>query len=137
LILRNSRISIFLEDKSEELQGIALESMLRSGATRALAAAMKASGKEVSDLYANEIAEGLTRLAAAGNIAIRSEELAEEGAEDFLAGVSEMAAAEALDEVAKDVAAEGIADVAVGSAELGDADAMHAAAEIAKKEDED
>jgi hypothetical protein len=129
-------MSLFLEDKSFELQDIATDSMLRFGATRALAAAMGATGAEIADLGVNEMAEGLTRLAVAGDIAFRSEELAEAGAADFVAGVSEVAAAEALDEVARDVAAEGVAEIAVGSAELAESDMLHAAGEVAR-EDED
>jgi hypothetical protein len=131
------RLTVFLREQGAELERIAEEAMLRSGATRALAAAMSATGANVADLGANEMAEGLTRLAAAEDIAIQSEELAGAGAADLITGAREVAAAEAMDEVAKDVAAEGMAEVAVGSAELGAADVLHAEAEAAKEEEEE
>ena len=131
------RITVFLREQGAELQSIASEAMLRSGATRALAAAMSATGANVAELGANEMAEGLTRLAAAEEIAIRSEVLAGAGAADLITGAREVAVAEAMDEVAKDVAVEGVAEVAMGSAELGAADVLHAEAEAAKEEEED
>lgn len=67
------RLTVFLREQGAELEGIAEEAMLRSGATRALAAAMSATGANVADLGANEMAEGLTRLAAAEDVAIQSE----------------------------------------------------------------
>jgi hypothetical protein len=128
-------LSLFLENQSAELQDLAIDSMLRAGATRALASAMSATGANVADLGANEVAEGLTRLAVAGDIAVRSEELAEAGAADFVAGVGEVAAAEALDEVAKDVAAEGVAEIATGAEAIGASEVLHTAADAAKEED--
>ena len=135
-ILGLPRISFFLEDKAFELQEVATETMLRSGATRALAAAISATGSEIAELGVEEMAEGLTRLAVAGDFAIRSDELAEAGAADFLAGVTEVAASEAMDEVARDVAVEGAAEVAAGAVELAESEMLHAVAEVAHEEDE-
>jgi hypothetical protein len=129
------RLTVFLREQSAEIQQIAETGMLRSGAIRTLAAAMHATGVNVAELGANEMAEGFTRLVAAGDVAVRSEELAEAGAADLIAGVSEVAIAEAMDDVAKDVAAEGVVEVAVGSAELGAADVLHAAADVAREDD--
>jgi len=128
-------LSLFLEEQGEELQAIAIDSMLRAGATRTLASAMHATGATVADLGVNEVAEGLTRLAVASDIAVESEELAETGAADFVAGVSEVAASEVMDDVAKDVAAEGVADIATGAAEIDASDVLHTTADAAREED--
>ena len=130
------RISFFLEDKAQELQDVATQTMLRSGATRALAAAISATGKDIADLGTEEMAEGLTRLAVSDDFAVRSEELAESGAADFVAGVSEVAASEALNDISRDVAAEGTAEVAAGAVELAGSDMLRAASEVIGEEDE-
>jgi hypothetical protein len=41
-----------------------------------------------------------------------------------------------MDEVARDVAAEGTAEVAAGAVELAESEMLHAAAEVAREEDE-
>ena len=120
-ILQMPVLSAFLDVKSDELQDLAVDTILRFSATRTLAAAMGATGAGVAELGANEMAEGLTRLAVAEGMAIRSDELAEVGAELVAEGLVETAAAAGLREAAGDLAAEGIAEIAVGAEELGEA----------------
>ena len=77
--------------------------------TRALAASVGATGSAVGDLGANEIAEGLTRIAVSEGVAIRSEELSEASDELIASGMVGMAVADSFQDSAKDLAAEGVA----------------------------
>ena len=117
-------LAAFLFDKGDDLQGLAVDTIFRAGATRALAAAVSATGAQVGDLGANEMAEGLTRLAVSDAMALRSAELAEAGDELTAAGLVEMAAASGMREAAEDLAAEGVAEMVTGAAELGAAATM-------------
>ena len=53
-------LAAFLEDKGNLLRVFAVDSIMRAGAARALAQAMAATGAKVSDMGANEVAEGLS-----------------------------------------------------------------------------
>jgi hypothetical protein len=114
----------FLEDKSMELQDLAIDGIFRAGATRALAASVDATGSAVGELGANEIAEGLTRIAVSEGVAIRSEELSEASDELIASGVVGRVVADSLQDTAKDMAAEGVAQAMTGSAELGASEAL-------------
>ena len=91
------------------------------------------AGEEVGDLGANEVAEGLTRLAVADELAEESELLTEEGIMDVATGLDELELSDDLDNVAQDIATEGLAEVAVGSAELGAADVLHTVADVTEE----
>jgi hypothetical protein len=127
----------FLDTKCDELQVMAVDTIFRAGATRALAAAVSATGAQVGELGANEVAEGLTRLAVADGVALRSQELAEAGAELTAQGVVEMAAASGLREAAQDLAAEGVGQMMEGSAEIGAAAALGDVAEAIEEAADD
>ena len=127
-------LAAFLVEKSDDLHEMAVDTMFRSAATRALASAVEATGKDVAALGVNEIAEGLDRLAVSDAMAVRSMELEEEGLELAAAGMVEAAAAEGMREAAKDWAAEGVGEVAAGSAELGAADVLDTLAEGLEEE---
>jgi hypothetical protein len=122
-------LAAFLIDKSDELHDLAVESIYRSSATRALASAVGATGKDMAALGTNEMAQGLARLAISDTFAFRSEELAEEGLELTAEGLVEAAAADGMREASKDLAADAIGEIAAGSAELGAADTLDALTE--------
>ena len=69
-------LAAFLEDRGDWLREIAVDDLLRYGATRALSEAMEETGQEVAGLGSGEVAEGLVRLAASEEMAARSEALA-------------------------------------------------------------
>jgi hypothetical protein len=85
---------------------------------------MAATGGEIRELGANEVAEGVVRGVAAAAMAERSVELEEAGYELAEQGLAEVAIAGAAADVARDLAAEGVAEVAEGAADLGAADEM-------------
>src|SRR5262249_7125095 len=73
-------LAAFVTDRSNKLRGISVENLLQYSGTRALSDAMSSAGARVGDLGAGEVAEGITRMAVAGRMAERSEELAVGGA---------------------------------------------------------
>jgi len=121
-------LAAFLEDKSNLLRKFAVDSAMRSGATRALAQAMSATGAKVGDLGVNEIAEGLVRMAVAEAGAERSQELAFEGEMNAIVGVEEIAAAEKARKVARKLEKQGIKQVAEGTEAVGQGEAIGAVA---------
>ena len=127
-------LSAFLEDRSEQLQEIAMDEILQAAGERALSHLMAATGAEIRELGANEVAEGVVRGVAAAAMADRAEELAEAGAVLAEEGLEELAVADAAGDVAQDLAAEGVADVAEGAADLGRAAAMDEVADEMKRQ---
>ena len=65
----------FLESRGERVNGMAINAVLRSTSTRVLAAAMAATGTDLAELSAENVADGIVRLAAA-DAGQRSGELA-------------------------------------------------------------
>jgi hypothetical protein len=78
----------FLEDTGERLHDLAVDAIVRAGAARALAKAMAATGAKIGEFAANEVAEGLVRLAASDAAAERSGEFAALGAEAAARGAA-------------------------------------------------
>ena len=66
------------ESRGERVNGMAINAVLRSTSTRVLAAAMAATGTDLAELSAENVADGIVRLAAADAMAVRSGELAME-----------------------------------------------------------
>ena len=93
----------FLEIKGEELQNIAVEVLLRFGATHALAAYMEETGAEVESLGMEEAFEGAARLDISAGMDARSQELAQTGAALTAKGLSQLAAAGGMRDAAKDL----------------------------------
>ena len=119
----------FLDDKGQELQDLAVDELLRSGATRALATAMAETGAEVGELGVGEVAEGIGRLIESEELEDQSE-LLEDAAEQLEEqGMDEVLASEELSEAAKEIRAEGVAEIATGSEEVGEAETASAVAE--------
>jgi predicted nucleic acid-binding protein len=118
-----------LDDKGQELQDLAVDELLRSGATRALATAMAETGAEVGELGVGEVAEGIGRLIKSEELEDQSE-LLEDAAEQLEEqGMDEVLASEELSEAAKEIRAEGVSEIEVGAEEVGEAETANAVAE--------
>ena len=124
----------FLHGRSITLDNLAVNAVLRSSSTRVLSAAIAATGNNVADLSAREVAEGVVRMAASDALATRSEELGVEAIETAMTGVDELAAADELGQASRAAAAQGVAETATGSAELGAAAVEGAIADSMKDE---
>jgi hypothetical protein len=72
----------------------------------------------VTALGANEVAEGIVRMAASEAMAARSEELAAAGVVLAAQGIEEITAAEVAHVVGREMAVEGIAEMTAGAAML-------------------
>ena len=68
----------FSESRSDRVNGMAVNAVLRSTSTRVLAAAMAATGTDCASLSVENVTDGIVRLAAADALATRSGELAVE-----------------------------------------------------------
>ena len=112
-------LAAFLDDRSERLHYMAVETALRASSTRALGTALVATGQDLSALSAEEVAEGVTRLAASAALEERSGELAEAGEIYAEAGADELMDAQTLGDAARGLASDGVAEAAVAGAELG------------------
>jgi hypothetical protein len=119
-------LAAFLDAKGEQVKRLAVNMLLRAGATRALGAALAETGVEVGDLGANEFAKGITRLAQAQAIESQSQQLARAGAELTEKGVAEMAVSQEARQAAQEMRAEGEATIATGAEEVGAAETMEA-----------
>ena len=109
----------FLYDKSNELREMAVDAIIKFAATHALARSIAATGAQVGGYGADEMIEGLTRMAVADAVAERSDDLAMAGVGYAVAGIVDLEVAEEAGDVARELVAEGVADVAVGSMEIG------------------
>ena len=96
-------LAAFLEDKGNLLRVFAVDSIKRAGAARALAQAMAETGAKVGDMGANEVAEGLIRMAVAEEGAERSADLFADGAMNAAGGEKALAVAADAREVARDL----------------------------------
>ena len=94
-------LAAFLEDKGNLLRVFAVDTVKRAGAGRVLAQAMAETGEKVGDMGANEVAEGLIRMAVAEEGAERSADLFADGAMNAVAGVEALAAAAGARQVAR------------------------------------
>ncbi len=123
----------FLDDKGYELQDLAVEVLLRSGVTRALANSMAETGVEVGGLGIGEVAEGISHLVESEELESQSALLEDAGEELTEQGLAEVVASEELSEAAKEIRAEGIDEIATGAEEVGVAETANAAADGQKK----
>lgn len=126
-------IADFLDDKGQELQDLAVDTLLRSGATRGLARAMADTGAEVGELGAGEVAEGIGRLVESAELENQSELLEDAGEQLTEQGLDEVVASEELSEAAKEIRAEGVDEMTTGAEEIGEAETAETVAEGLKK----
>jgi hypothetical protein len=117
-------LSAVLGDRGWRLQQIAVDVILRAAAERSLSALMEATGIQIAELGANEMDEGVLRLAASQVAAERAGELAAAGLLMGMQGKVELAAAAEDADLAAEIAAEGVTAVAAGAAEFGAAASM-------------
>jgi hypothetical protein len=122
-------IADFLEDKGYDLQDLAENVLLRSGATQVLATAMAETSAEVGELGVGEVAEGFKRFAKSEALENQSDLLADAGEQLTEQGLEEVVASEELSEAAREVRAEGVAQIATGAEEVGQAETASAVAE--------
>jgi hypothetical protein len=121
--------SNFLDDKGQELQDLAVDVLLRSGATRGLARAMAETSAEVGELGVGEVAEGIDQLVESEELENQSELLDDAGEQLTEQGLEEVLASEELSEGAKEISAEGVAEIATGAEEIGEAETAETVAE--------
>jgi hypothetical protein len=119
----------FLEVKGGELQNIAVEVLLRFGATHALAEYMEETSSQIEGLGMEEAEEGAARLDIAADMAAKSEELAQAGAELTAQGLSQLAAAEGMRDAARDLVNEEESPKAEAASKTGETDTAKATAE--------
>ena len=115
----------FLADKGEDLQEIAVDTILRSSATRLLG---RIDGKDQRPAgrpgQSMKWKKAPPALQYRKRREARAEAIGEVGAELAVKGVVEMAAAQGMRQAAGDLAREGMGDVAVGAAGMGAAEAL-------------
>jgi len=127
--LRAPVIADFLEAKSEELQAIAVKTLLRFGATRALSEAMAKTSAEVEGLGKDEVTEGAIRLTMSDIAEEQSQDLAQAGVELTAEGLARMAAAKGMRQATEEMVAEGVTSVAEGAEQIGAAETVQAVAD--------
>ena len=125
-------LAAFLEDKGNLLRVFAVDSIKRAGAARA-AHAMSETGARVGDMGANEVAEGLIRMAVAEEGAERSADLFADGAMNAVGGEEALAAAAGARKVAVELEKEGVKQVGAGTEAVGQAEAMSAVAGVGRR----
>jgi hypothetical protein len=103
-------VSALLEDRGGRLQQIAVDTVLRSGSTRAIARTIAATGEDLEGAGTEEALEGVARQLASRAMAADSAALAEEGAELATQGLIEVAVADAAADLAGDLIAEPTAE---------------------------
>jgi hypothetical protein len=109
----------FLASRSDRVNGMATNAVLRSTATRALAAVMQATGADLASLSSENVADGIVRLAAADAMATRSDDLAAASAAGAVQGLEELATSGVLDQTARELTAAATTDAVVGGAKFG------------------
>jgi hypothetical protein len=122
-------LATFWDAKGQQVKRVAVNMLLRAGATRALAAAIAETGVEVSDLGADEFAKRITRLAQAQELESGAQRLAQAGAELTEQGVAEMAVSQGARQASQEMRAEGVAEIATGAEEVGAAESIAAVAD--------
>jgi len=123
-VLGRPIFALFMGEKADELNEMALNAILVAGATRALAQSMEETSATLEDVGADEVAEGVTRLAMAGKAERLSEDLADAGAGLVTKGIAEVEVAGVAHEVAQELAVEGVAEIAAGAEAVGSAEAL-------------
>jgi len=123
-------LSEFLDTKCDELHDLAVDTLLRFGATRALAQVMSVTSEEVAVMGIGEMEEGVVRVGVAEGMEEAGEELYDAGAELAVEGLDEAETAGAFHEAATDLAQEGVAEVAMAAEEIGEATTMGDLADV-------
>ncbi len=103
LLMDMPTLAEFLDAKSDELQDMAVDTLLRFGATRALSQLIGKTGEQVADMGVNEMAEGVVRVAVAGETAAHAEALSDAGAALTAEGLMKAAVAEGYREAAAEL----------------------------------
>ena len=80
---------------------------------------MEATGTDLAYLSAENVADGIVRMAAADAMAMRSGELAVESAVGAVRGVEELATSAVLGQSARELTAAAATDAVVGGAKFG------------------
>jgi hypothetical protein len=123
-------LSDFLEERGMHLQEIAVDQLLRSTGTRALAGAMSQAGRDIEALGENEMEEGMVRVAVSEAATKRSKELSKTS--DALAsrGVGELAEAVMARDLAREASAAGVTKIAKGAETMGAGEATVQTGEV-------
>jgi hypothetical protein len=122
-------LSTFLHGRSKRVDKLAERAILRSTGTRALAAALAATGADLADLSADDVAQGIVRMAASDAMAEAGDELFVRGIGTQLRGADEVESAVQLGRAARGAAATAVAEGVAGGAEFGTAAAEEGLAE--------
>jgi hypothetical protein len=109
----------FLAQRSVALTRMGVQTVVRATGARALSTAIAATGKDLAELSAEEVAEGIVRLAAAEAGAEMSEAMIAAGAARMAVGADELAVAETAAGLAREAAAVGVGEAALGAAAVG------------------
>jgi hypothetical protein len=123
-VLGRPIFALFMAEKADELNEIALNAILVAGATRALAQSLEETSATLEDAGADQVAQGTTRLKMAGQAERLSEDLADAGADLVTKGIAEVEVAGVAHEVAQELAVEGVAEIAAGAEAVGSAEAL-------------
>jgi len=110
-------LASILHHSTTRLDDLAVHTILRSGGTRALAAALAATGTSLTEMSAEEVAEGITRTAVASTMAEQSQEMEGEAIERAVVGMNELEEADELGDAAREDVMKGVVGVAVGASE--------------------
>lgn len=118
-MLQMPALTDFLAERSEILQEIAVEQMIRSASTKGVARAIEAAGGKIAEMGNNEIAEGVTRMAVSEGLHEGSKELRKAGMKLGKEGVRKVEDGEAMIAAGREYGNEGIGDMVGGGAQVG------------------
>jgi hypothetical protein len=118
----------FLEAKGNALHQLAVETVIKFAAGRAVAQSMAETAARVGEMGVNEVEEGMTRVGVAERAAAVSDVMAASGAQKVVQGAVEIEAGQELVQAGQALALEGVADVAAGAEMVGQAEALDATA---------
>jgi hypothetical protein len=129
-------LSAFLDNRGEQLEQMAVNAILRASSNRTLSQLAMAKGMKIEAMGAQEVAEGLARMAASEAMVERSEELSYAAVELAGQGIESMQTSAVAADIAREAAKVGVAEVAEGAAAMGAAVALDETAEVLKKKAE-
>lgn len=112
-------LSTYLIDRAGVLGDMAVRTMVRSAGTRALATALAVTGADIGELSAQDVAAGITRMAASGALASASGRLAAEGETQATVAEKEIMEGATLRDVAREEKTDAAAEALVGTAAMG------------------
>jgi hypothetical protein len=116
-------VAAFLATRGHRLTQMGVQSVVRAGSARALGAALQATGAELADLSAEDVAAGVVRLAAAEAGGEMSAAMSAAGSMQEAIGEEEVAAAAAAHAAAREAAAAGIVEGLASAEAIGEASA--------------